>query len=332
MKMPEDEKEGNIRERYSNYVDLVALPATDEYGFITDKFRTTPETYSGAKVQWCMLIDSCGADQRALRRAAKKSNLLERGIPLSLKNRIWKSLLGTGRHCASVTSEEFQELKETECKYEYQIHVDVQRTFRHHFLFLNKYGKGQAELFGVLVALANYDSTIGYCQGMSDICAVLLMYFCEKEAFDVYTSLIRRDGLRELFDSSLSKLPRVMKMQNSVFLEAIPALQRHLRAQQIDFSIHGIGWYMTLFSRFNIRLVLRIWDFLFFYGFNVLVYFAAAILKYHEAAIMEARNESLLEIVGRLCDMAIDEDIVVSTAVKFLEQMHYRDICDKKDY
>lgn len=312
---PNDEK---IKELYINGEDVTAMLATDEYGFVVDKFKTSHETYSSIKMQWYLLIDSYGCDRKKFKAAVRKNHLLEKGIPLSLKNRIWKDLV------YSKNNADYDTLKNTDCKYEYQIHVDIQRTFRHHFLFFKQYGKGQSELFSVLTALANHDTAVGYCQGMSDICAVLLMYFSEKEAFDMYLALVKKNGLRELFDANLSKLPKIMKLQNTVFSSAIPRIHRHLRSQNVDFSIYGTGWYMTLFSRFHIKLVLRIWDFLFFCGFNVLMYFAAAILRYHEKDILERESEQLLEFIGKLNDAEVDEDIVVSLTVGFMKELHYK--------
>jgi len=140
----------------------------------------------------------------------------------------------------------------------------------------------------------------------------------------MYLSLVKKNGLRELFDANLSKLPKIMKLQNAVFSCAIPKIYRHLQGQGVNFSIYGAGWYMTLFSRFHIRLVLRIWDFLFFYGFNILMYFAAAILRYHESCILKRNNEHLLEFIGKLNDAEIDEDIVVSLVVGFMKELHYK--------
>lgn len=318
--MPPEQGQEHIRKRYSNIKKPVALVATDEYGFVTDEFNTSAETYSSLKMQWYVLIDRYGQDTKAFRTAVKQSHLLDRGIPLALKHRVWKDLV----HMPS--SIDYEALKRRECKYEYQIHVDIQRTFRYHFLFSEMYGRGQTELFNLLVALANYDKRVGYCQGMSDVCAVFLMYFSEREAFDMYISLMQRNGLSDLFDSRLSKLPQIMRLQNSIFSATIPGIAKHLGKQGINFSIHGIGWYMTFFARFNIRLVLRIWDFLIFYGFNVLFYFAAAILEYHEKEIVARRSEELLEIIGKLNEIEIDEDIVVSIAVGFMRKLHYKEI------
>lgn len=41
----------------------------------------------------------------------------------------------------------------------------------------------QKHLFHVLAAYSMYNTEVGYCQGMSQIAALLLMYMDEEEAF-----------------------------------------------------------------------------------------------------------------------------------------------------
>lgn len=64
-----------------------------------------------------------------------------------------------------------------------QIDLDVNRTYRDHIMFRERYNSKQQELFNVLSAYSVYNLEIGYCQGMSQIAALLLMYLDEEEAF-----------------------------------------------------------------------------------------------------------------------------------------------------
>ncbi|ESO04185.1 hypothetical protein HELRODRAFT_136187, partial [Helobdella robusta] len=64
-----------------------------------------------------------------------------------------------------------------------QIDLDVRRTFRGHCMFMARYSLKLQALFNVLLAYSLYDEQVGYCQGMSEVVALLLMYLNEEEAF-----------------------------------------------------------------------------------------------------------------------------------------------------
>ena len=67
---------------------------------------------------------------------------------------------------------------------EYRIQKDVTRTFTNYPIVGNSQekdstwdtDKGQQMLFNVLLAYANYDSQIGYVQGLNYVAAMLLMH------------------------------------------------------------------------------------------------------------------------------------------------------------
>jgi USP6 N-terminal-like protein len=71
-----------------------------------------------------------------------------------------------------------------------QIDLDVNRTYRDHIDFKERYSNRQKSLFNVLGAYSIYNQEIGYCQGMSQIAALLLMYLSEEEAFWALSILV----------------------------------------------------------------------------------------------------------------------------------------------
>lgn len=71
-----------------------------------------------------------------------------------------------------------------------QIDLDVNRTYRDHIMFRKRYDIKQQELFNILAAYSIYNTDIGYCQGMSQIAALLLMYLTEEQAFWALSILV----------------------------------------------------------------------------------------------------------------------------------------------
>lgn len=57
----------------------------------------------------------------------------------------------------------------------------MNRTYRDNEMFRERYNSRQQALFYVLAAYSVYNTEVGYCQGMSQIAALLLMYFQEEE-------------------------------------------------------------------------------------------------------------------------------------------------------
>jgi hypothetical protein len=111
------------------------------------------------------------------------------GIPPKLRGRVWQELLETAdfkrknpglyEFCASKSSDS-----------EYAIEKDISRTFPAHPDFRTPTSPGsspgqatspgQAKLFKVLKAFANFNQEIDYCQGMNFIVGVLVLHMTEE--------------------------------------------------------------------------------------------------------------------------------------------------------
>lgn len=54
-----------------------------------------------------------------------------------------------------------------------QIDSDVNRQFREHINYRERYSIKQQSLFNVLTAYAMYNTEVGYCQGMSGLAGII---------------------------------------------------------------------------------------------------------------------------------------------------------------
>jgi hypothetical protein len=73
-----------------------------------------------------------------------------------------------------------------------QIDLDINRTFRDNIAYKTRYCQRQVQLYNVLAAYSIYNTEIGYCQGMSGITALLLMYLSDEEVR--VKSLVKRSS------------------------------------------------------------------------------------------------------------------------------------------
>ncbi|CAG2181625.1 unnamed protein product, partial [Oppiella nova] len=105
-----------------------------------------------------------------------------KGIPNAVRGEVWARLLNISRLKLEQDGK-YNEMLEYGLDHSpdiRQIDLDVNRTYRNHIMFRERYNTKQQMLFKVLVAYSVYNSEIGYCQGMSQIAALLLMYMNEE--------------------------------------------------------------------------------------------------------------------------------------------------------
>ena len=197
-----------------------------------------------------------------------------------------------------------------------QIHADIQRTLRHHCLFYDKFGFGQTMLYNVLHKFSEEMPEIGYCQGLSCISGVLLIYMPEKEAYSILKNFIILNNIQFLFDKSLSHLKPILFAQEKILKKLIPKI-----FDKIKISLKNImtKWYLTLFSRFPIEIVLRIWDLMFYFGFPVLLIVTATILKLKCKEIGEMKKDEFLMFLGSLEKSEYSTEEFISCIKKFYD-------------
>lgn len=341
----------NYRKLYSNVDSDKEIYKIDRFGFLRSYIEEETGEDMFYKHEWYKLIDIYQTDRCTFKEAILKNGYLKNGIPIALKPRIWRLLLFQPKKMNSVECLEtriskilkvgvhfvrrsnrtnnksrYNNLISYESIFEPQIHVDVQRTFKEHYLFNKKFGKGQSELFYILVAFSNAHKNIGYCQGLNEIAAVLLMYFTEQEAFEALEVLIIKNKIGEMFNSTLRLFPRIDKIQRRLFKILIPELLKHIEKNCENFHIYLIEWYMTFYCRFDIKLVLRIWDLLIFFGFEILFYISAAILQFHQITIMECCEESLPLFLNNIKNMKIDENNIINTVFEYMRNLNLSNI------
>lgn len=309
-RMHSDDENDKITQNYSNPKKYPPY-FTDRYGFVINEATTIQNVNAGQiSYKW-----HCLFAKEDIRKSKKAQKLIFRGIPIFLKYKAWSLFTLSNTF-------DYDALCNKVCGYEHQIHVDVQRTFRQHSLFKDKYGIGQARLFRVLVAFANYNTNIGYCQGMSSIVGLLLMYFPEKESLSILICTIQKNNLNGLFDKSLSMMPLLTHLQGGLFKELVNEIYVHISKHNVDLSVFIFSWYLTLFTRFDIQFTLRVWDLLLFYDFTILLLVSCAILRYYKDKILKLKGENLIHFISSLENYYLDADIVLEQIRKYHKEVN----------
>ncbi|NWV66283.1 US6NL protein, partial [Malurus elegans] len=236
-----------------------------------------------------------------------------KGIPLQFRGQVWSLLLDVPK-----MKEEMKDFyNKLKCQARgsspdiRQIDLDVNRTYRDHIMFRDRYGVKQQSLFHVLAAYSIYNTEVGYCQGMSQITALLLMYMNEEDAFWALVKLL----------SGPKHAMHGMEFHISVF-RFQPALFKLIfqhpcclqDSQDMPTSFYTTKWFFQCFlDRTPFTLSLRIWDIYILEGERILTAMSYTILKLHRKHLMKLQMEELVEFLQESLskDFFYEDDFVI---------------------
>ncbi|NWX01208.1 US6NL protein, partial [Caloenas nicobarica] len=246
-----------------------------------------------------------------------------KGIPLQFRGQVWSLLLDVPK-----MKEEMKDFyNKLKCQARgsspdiRQIDLDVNRTYRDHIMFRDRYGVKQQSLFHVLAAYSIYNTEVGYCQGMSQITALLLMYMNEEDAFWALVKLL--SGPKHAMHGMEFHVTSYILGENGFFCEqcktsldfCIFKLLHFLQdSQDMTTSFYTTKWFFQCFlDRTPFTLSLRIWDIYILEGERILTAMSYTILKLHRKHLMKLQMEELVEFLQESLakDFFYEDDFVI---------------------
>ncbi|XP_062852940.1 USP6 N-terminal-like protein isoform X2 [Trichomycterus rosablanca] len=241
-----------------------------------------------------------------------------KGIPLQLRGKVWALLLDVPK--IREEKKDFYEKLKVRAKGlspdVRQIDLDVNRTYRDHIMFMRRYDVKQQALFHVLTAYSMYNKEVGYCQGMSQITALLLIYMDEEDAFWALVKLLsgQRHAMHGFFIPGFPKLLRFQEHHDRILKKMMPKLRQHLDNQEVYTSLYTMKWFFQCFlDRTPFTLTLRIWDIYILEGERVLPAMSYTILKLHKKNLLKLSMEELVEFLQETLskDFFYEDDSVI---------------------
>uniref|UniRef100_A0A452QY81 USP6 N-terminal-like protein n=1 Tax=Ursus americanus TaxID=9643 RepID=A0A452QY81_URSAM len=275
--------------------DYLVYKVTDRFGFLHEE--ELPYHNAAMERQKQLEIERTTKWLKMLKGWEKYKNTekfhrrIYKGIPLQLRGEVWALLLEIPK-MKEETRDLYSKLKHRArgCSPDIrQIDLDVNRTFRDHIMFRDRYGVKQQSLFHVLAAYSIYNTEVGYCQGMSQITALLLMYMNEEDAFWALVKLFSgpKHAMHGFFVHGFPKLLRFQEHHEKILNKFLSKLKQHLDSQEIYTSFYTMKWFFQCFlDRTPFTLNLRIWDIYIFEGERVLTAMSYTILKLHKSKKM----------------------------------------------
>ncbi|XP_043092737.1 USP6 N-terminal-like protein isoform X2 [Puntigrus tetrazona] len=241
-----------------------------------------------------------------------------KGIPLQLRGQVWCLLLDIPK-IKEEKKDYYEKLKirarglSPDVR---QIDLDVNRTYRDHIMFMHRYDVKQQDLFHVLTAYSVYNTEVGYCQGMSQITALLLIYMNEEDAFWALVKLLsgQKHAMHGFFVPGFPKLMRFQEHHDRILQKMMPKLKQHLDNQEVYTSLYTMKWFFQCFlDRTPFTLTLRIWDIYILEGERVLTAMSYTILKLHKKTLLKLSMEELVKFlqVTLSKDFFFEDDFVI---------------------
>ncbi|XP_067090424.1 USP6 N-terminal-like protein [Osmerus mordax] len=306
--------------------DYSIYKVTDRFGFLHEEELPTPSTLEEKHKQleiervdkWVKMVKKWDK----YRNSEKMTKRVYKGIPLQLRGQVWALLLDIEK-VKQENSGKYEKMKQqardfsTEIK---QIDLDVNRTFRNHIMFRDRFGVKQQALFHVLAAYSVYNTEVSYCQGMSQIAAILLMYLNEEDAFWALSQLLTntKHAMHGFFIPCFPKLHRYQAHHEQILSKLLPKLKKHMDKEQMSTGIYTTKWFLQCFiDRTPFTLTLRLWDIYILEGERVLTAMAYTTLKLHKKRLLKLPMEDLREF--------LQEDLAVSFHLPddgVVEQLH----------
>ncbi len=192
--------------------------------------------------RWESLIGTKPLTHKSLKRSTKLQRFVRKGIPMKYRADVWMIISGASKKrdenpnlyselCTkrvaptSVIIEQVcldssywiwsQQNKILINIFPLQINTDIPRTFPTNIYFRTKSGQKQSleqPLFNILLAFANSNSRIGYCQGLNYVAGLLLLVTKDEEkSFWILKTLVE-DILPDYYSPDLPGLLTDMKV------------------------------------------------------------------------------------------------------------------------
>ncbi|KAG6797712.1 USP6 N-terminal-like protein isoform X1 [Apis mellifera caucasica] len=307
---------------------------TDRYGFIHDKRlpqKPDPNEIKTHRVEmerlkkWEKMTkqwDSSSTKEKLRRRIYK-------GIPNRFRGQVWALLLGI-KNLKKEQAGKYEEMLQlarqwsTEIR---QIDADVARQYRDHINYRERYSIKQRSMFYVLAAYSMYNMEVGYCQGMSVLAGLLLLYMDEEDAFWGLSVLLadKKYTMHGFYVDGFPKLNRFIEHHDKIMNKFLPKLKRKLDKCGCDSILYALKWFFVVFQeRTPVSLGLRIWDIFLLDGDRILPAMAYTVMKMHKRFLMPM--ESLDEFCNYLQiklekDFCFDDDTVISIMERSMEEL-----------
>jgi len=229
----------------------------------------------------------------------KLKERVRKGVPNAVRGELWKVLLPIAqlKESRKGVYQKMLDTKALESDLK-QIDKDVNRCFRDHRLFQERYGEYQIRLFNVLRAYTVFYPDLGYCQGMSSVAALLLMYLDEEESFWAFAHIMASEKhcLGEVYPPKDPKrqpdfLSECFYVIEHLMLTHLPKLAKHFQKVGFFTALFATKWFLMLFlDCLPFEISIMLWDIFFCEGHKIIFNATLGLLKLFESDLLKMND------------------------------------------
>lgn len=170
----------------------------------------------------------------------------------------------------------------------HQIELDLRRTFSD--MKEHNHPEREQQMRNILRAYVKRNPSIGYCQGVNFITAILLQHLNEEEAFWVLCQIIEYMLPLDYY-TIMTGVIIDQRWLELLVKDRIPAITKHLRKVEYDCQANLFQWFVCLFANtLPFDVVANIWDQFFSKGIIALFQYALGIFEIMKKPILKTKD------------------------------------------
>ncbi|KAK9768569.1 hypothetical protein K7432_000711 [Basidiobolus ranarum] len=295
----------------------------DQYGFKKSTQYSTKDDYERFITDYEPIVQRRSEKWHALIKSYHGSlptgsptikRYIRKGIPNEYRRQCWlhysgaeaRMKLNPGEYDALI-----RKLRRPDFSNEYVeiIERDLHRTFPDNIKFKAKISaRGSIHtqdiatlqsLRRVLVAFSMWSTSVGYCQSLSYVAGLLLLFMNEEESFWTLVCLVEDIVPPEMYSVTMEGAIINQEVFMLLLRDKFPMIYERLDKQTAlgmpPVTLTVSHWFSTIFvGVMPVENVLRIWDCLFYEGFKIAFRIALTLFKMNENDIMSVQDPLVL--------------------------------------
>ena len=186
--------------------------------------------------------------------------------------------------------------------YRDKIRQDLSRTFPKDYAFNTP--SNYKKLYNILTAYSNYNTKIGYTQGLNFIAATGIFFFnTEEEVFLFLDCINSRFNLEKNISIENINLFDNYNYFCNILNKYIPDIVTFFEKKGLDHCFFSISWMITLFSNsMKRKYLIKTWCFMILFGWKFFYSFTIQILSYYKKEILSKEENKISNYMKNILD------------------------------